>query len=204
MTSKHQESRSITRLTDTQLIILSEAAQRPDGTIAIPERLKGNAGAPALKSLLRRKMIEKCGDESLQASGDQVMEPRYRISEAGLKALGISDASPPESKGDLVAKGGSKRKSKTSRAEARSKRPKRGKSGASSKEARRAPRGKQADLIALLSRAKGATLDDLMSATGWQAHSVRGFLSGTVKARLGLKLDRMKDAKRGSVYRIPT
>ena len=40
----------------------------------------------------------------------------------------------------------------------------------------------------LLRRAEGATLTELMAATGWQAHSVRGFLSGTVRKRLQLPL----------------
>jgi hypothetical protein len=38
---------------------------------------------------------------------------------------------------------------------------------------------KKADIIRLLERAKGVTLEELMEATGWQAHSVRGFISGT-------------------------
>ena len=43
-------------------------------------------------------------------------------------------------------------------------------------------------LLQLLRRENGATLDELMAASQWQAHSVRGFLSGTVKKKLGLLL----------------
>ena len=51
------------------------------------------------------------------------------------------------------------------------------------------PQSKKETIIGLLRRKHGASLADLMDATGWQAHSVRGFLSGTVKKKLGLKLD---------------
>lgn len=47
---------------------------------------------------------------------------------------------------------------------------------------------KAAVILRKLSSAKGATLEQLMEATAWQAHSVRGFLSGTVKKKLGLTL----------------
>ena len=46
------------KLSDTQLIILSDASQRPDGIIIIPARLKGNAGNMAFNALLRRGLIE--------------------------------------------------------------------------------------------------------------------------------------------------
>jgi hypothetical protein len=43
-------------------------------------------------------------------------------------------------------------------------------------------------ILKLLQRKKGASITDLREVTGWQAHSVRGFLSGTIKKRLGLAL----------------
>lgn len=53
-------------------------------------------------------------------------------------------------------------------------------------EAVETPATKQAQLIALLKQASGASLADLMSATGWQAHSVRGVISGVLRKRLQL------------------
>jgi hypothetical protein len=48
---------------------------------------------------------------------------------------------------------------------------------------------KKARILSLLKQSKGATLPDLMSETGWQAHSVRGFISGHVVKRMGLKVN---------------
>ncbi len=61
---------------------------------------------------------------------------------------------------------------------------------------------KQATLIDLLKRKTGATIDDLVKATGWQPHSVRGAISGTLKKKLGLKVTSEPIEKRGRVYRI--
>jgi hypothetical protein len=47
---------------------------------------------------------------------------------------------------------------------------------------------KQNACLRLLARTDGATIEDLKSATGWQTHSIRGFLAGTVKKKLGLTL----------------
>lgn len=51
---------------------------------------------------------------------------------------------------------------------------------------------KSASLIVMLSNKRGASLVQLQKAGGWQTHSVRGFLSGTVKKRLGLPLRSFK------------
>ena len=60
---------------------------------------------------------------------------------------------------------------------------------------------KQAQVIALMRRPHGATLEELQSATGWQPHTVRGAISGALKKKLGLRVISEK-AERGRVYRI--
>jgi hypothetical protein len=60
---------------------------------------------------------------------------------------------------------------------------------------------KQDAVIAMLRRAEGATVDEVVGATGWQRHTVRGVFSGTLKKKLGLTLASAKE-ERGRVYRI--
>jgi hypothetical protein len=60
---------------------------------------------------------------------------------------------------------------------------------------------KQAICLTLLERPTGATLAEMEKATGWQPHSVRGFLAGTVKKKLGRFLTSVKE-DRGRVYRV--
>ncbi|MEE9208841.1 MAG: DUF3489 domain-containing protein, partial [Kiloniellales bacterium] len=64
------------------------------------------------------------------------------------------------------------------------------------------PGTKQALLIDLLKRKKGATIDEAVAATGWLAHSVRGAISGALKKRLGLAVTSERIGDRGRVYRI--
>ncbi|MDX2288914.1 MAG: DUF3489 domain-containing protein [Hyphomicrobiaceae bacterium] len=64
------------------------------------------------------------------------------------------------------------------------------------------PVTKHAQLLQLLNRPEGASIEDMMQATEWQQHSVRGFLAGTVKKKMGLALTSSKvegDVRR---YRI--
>lgn len=60
---------------------------------------------------------------------------------------------------------------------------------------------KQDRLIAMLQRPSGASIEDLMSATGWQRHSVRGVLSGVVRKKRGLALTSAREGGQ-RIYRI--
>ncbi len=61
---------------------------------------------------------------------------------------------------------------------------------------------KQALLVGMLQRPNGATIEQMTAKTGWQPHSVRGFLAGTVKKKLGLTVESAVTEDRGRVYRI--
>jgi hypothetical protein len=67
-----------------------------------------------------------------------------------------------------------------------------------------AANSKTAVLLKALRRKAGASVPEMQKLTGWQAHSVRGFLSGTVKRRLGYSVTASVDDKRGRCYRIDT
>jgi hypothetical protein len=78
------------------------------------------------------------------------------------------------------------------------KKPARAKQGAT--EARDG--SKKAEVLDLLRRKQGATLAEIMKATGWQAHTVRGFVSGTLTKKLGLKVESFRAEDKERTYRV--
>jgi hypothetical protein len=63
------------------------------------------------------------------------------------------------------------------------------------------PSNKKADVIAMMERAKGATLPEIMAAMGWQAHTVRGFVS-ILGSKEGQKIESSKNGDGERLYRI--
>jgi len=61
---------------------------------------------------------------------------------------------------------------------------------------------KKAIVLEMLRRPEGASLKDIMEATGWQAHSVRGFISGSLTKKMGLNVESFKTPEGARAYRI--
>tara|TARA_R110000868_G_scaffold132431_1_gene343505 strand:- start:2342 stop:2917 length:576 start_codon:yes stop_codon:yes gene_type:complete len=185
------------KLTDTQLVILSAAAQRDDGAVLpLPDSLTLNKGSATsvLKSLISKGLIA----EQPAPAGTDVWRERddgerltLVITDAGLDALGVEpeDAAEAPSASKTTTRAGNPAK--------------RSKKASADRATPAAKAGtKQAVLIDLLKRKTGATIDEAVKATGWQAHSVRGAISGTLKKKLGLDVTSEKVEGRGRVYRI--
>jgi hypothetical protein len=146
----------MTKLSDTQAVILSAASQRDDGAVLpFPEtlRIKGGAVAKVLGSLKTKGLIDHQGTPR----GDN--PPPLRITRAGLQAIGVETEGDP-SEGATPAK----RKARAS--------AKPGKAAAGQKPTPRAGT-KQALMIDLLKRAEGATVEQIAAATGVPYHPRR-------------------------------
>jgi Protein of unknown function (DUF3489) len=173
-----------TDLSPSQRTILAAAAEREGGAVLPVTGLKGGAIRIVLQSLVRRGLIEEATPGEAKS---------LRITTAGHAVLGLhGHAAAGESRGpDEPAP------ERRAKAQARAKEP-------GLERAVHSPREntKQAMLIGMLRRSEGATIAEIMAATGWQAHTVRGAIAGALKRRLGLEVTSDKVEGRGRVYRI--
>jgi hypothetical protein len=216
----------MTKLSDTQAVILSAAAQRDDGAVLpLPETLKIKGGAvdKVLGSLKAKGLIEHRGSRR----GDD--PPPLRITRAGLHAIGVEtedDTSEGATPADTRASSGDAgalaidAAAPATEADGAATPAKRGKSAKKARALQAAPANepapragtKQAHMIEMLKRPEGATIEQIAAATGWQHHTIRGAISGALKKKLGLVVEATrtrevgpnKAGARGSntVYRI--
>jgi hypothetical protein len=188
----------MSRLSDSQLVVLTAACQRQDRCVfPVTTRLKGNAAGNVLKSLLKKELIKEVRakrHDTVWRHDEQHGRMTLVATKAAFAALGID---PRNEAGD--AKTDAAEPAPPNAATEPNKRPKKLKA----KEPK-VPRkdSKQAQLIAMLRRTKGATIDEVVEALEWQPHTVRGAIAGALKKKLGLDVTSDKDEKRGRVYRI--
>ncbi|MFC6689533.1 DUF3489 domain-containing protein [Jhaorihella thermophila] len=171
----------MTKLSDTQLVILSAAAQRADrNLLPLPGSLRGGAARKVIGALLKRGLIAETVTDQL-AKADPALNRIWRndedgcaillhITDAGLAAIGIEPERPD-----------SKPAPKT-------------------RETRTGT--KQARLIEMLRAEGGATIDEIAAALEWRPHTVRGAMAGALKKKLGLTITSDKTEGRGRAYMI--
>jgi hypothetical protein len=181
-------------LSETQRTILGTACAREDRMIfPVTAPITGGAVGNVLKSLLKRGLIEEivAEDETTVWRHDEDLGPiTLRATDTGLAALG--DRAPTAPLGRDHDQAGTDMP-------------------ADETDAHTAPAGaprrvrgntKQAIVVDMLRRPEGATIAELVEATGWQSHTVRGCFAGALKKKLGLSIISVKHEQRGRIYSI--
>lgn len=183
------------KLTDTQRVILAAAAASDDGNVLpIPAsvNVKGGALTAVLKSLLGRGfLVERAASNGEPAWRTDEVTGKFAlvITPTGLQAIGVEPDTAPTA---------------ATQAEGAAKGPKSHRRAAGRRVATPAPKPpretKQALVIAMLRRQDGASIEEIVDATGWAPHSVRGFMSGALKRRLGMNVISEKNASGARRY----
>lgn len=178
------------KLNDTHLVLLSAAAQRSDGMLDLAARLKANAQRTVGEKLTGLGLVEEVpadADQPAWRTDENGERFGLKITEAGLAAIGVGAEDQPADSAQELAGEAEPALIVTAMAPSLS-----------------APRSgsKRALIIGLLQRDEGASIADLMTATGWLPHTTRAALTGLRKHGHALVKSAGADGK--SVYRLPS
>jgi hypothetical protein len=183
------------KLTDAQLVLLSAAAQRQDLCLTAPDKLKGAILTKVSEKLVKlglvREVRAKAGmpvwrrDEARQSYA-------LKLTAAGLKAIAVDDGSDEAT--------ASKETSQLQPHPRATKATGPDVIGEPSKAFAPRAGSKLARVIDLLQRSEGATITNLMEATGWLPHSARAALTGLRKRGYAVARERIEDGD--SIYRV--
>lgn len=177
-------------LSTTQYDILEHAIDQTHGQIVwFPDNVKGGARHKVIQGLFNKALITRDGQDN------------YFVAAEGYDALGRARPTPatihtdPEVEAAVSAAEANWAQEKQDAAKRLLKVGVEGKP-------RTRENSKQATVIQMLQRPEGATINQICSATGWQAHTVRGTFAGAFKKKLGLTITSDKEQGGERVYRI--
>ena len=189
---------STTQLTPAQHAILAKAINTSGGKIEwFPDNIKGGARKKVLDGLFNRALITPDGEgwcvaaEGYDALG--MKRPHVNVKpiskfEENLDAIIANAEAAQDETADAELEAA------VAQAEASFKTP--------AKTPRTRDNSKQAEVIRMLQRPEGATIGQICTVTGWQAHTVRGTFAGAFKKKLGLTITSDKSQGGERVYRL--
>lgn len=192
---------SPTKLTDTQLVLLSAASQREDRCLVPPKNLKGGAAQKVAAKLLAtglvREIKAKTGMEAWRRDEETGQACSLKLTAAGLKAIAVDEGNSRSSASADASPKTNEDLSKAKKTAGMVAAP-----SATAAPISQAPRqgSKIARVIALLQRDQGAKLDELIAATDWLPHTARAALTGLRHRGYDVRLERGKKGS-ASVYR---
>jgi len=189
----------MTLLSDTQAVILSAACAREGGfLLPVTANLKGGAVNMVLTSLIKKELAEEVPAEPgapIWREDEDGNPLTLRATRAAYEALGMvadtgADTAPEEEPAEDMA-------------DLQETAPTEADAATEGQVVRKTRQGsKQEALIAMLKRPEGASIEEIATAFGWQAHTVRGAIAGALKKKLGLEVTSEKVEGRDRVYRI--
>src|SRR5271166_4698554 len=193
------------KFNDTQLVLLSAASQRDDHCLVPPAGAKRGRSQRAVAKLLEAGLLKevraKAGAPIWRRDGETGQACALKLTAAGAKAIAVDEATASESIGERradrpIVSIDPKSEPGSDPAAAIEKTN----SGVAPRPISSRGGTKIAQVIALLERPGGATLAELVAATGWLPHTTRAALTGLRKRGYAVGIDRA-DKARGSVYR---